>query len=396
MRITGVETYTVAVPKPHWGGREWYFLKLKTDEGIHGWGEMAFLSANSGKSRSLNHEVHEIVDAFLVGEDPTRREYLWKKIYQRLFCHHADLIRMGILSGLDIALWDITAKSLGTPIYALLGGVYRENIRSYSYIYDDPRKSYGTQISEGTPLWLQPEATAERAAKMAEDGFTGLKLDPIPQSSLNGDPGAPWPLSLETLDTAEKTIRLIREAVGSTCDILIGTHGQMSASDAIRLARRLEPFDPLWLEEPVPPENAREMAKVAKATSIPVATGERLSTIYDFVRLFEEGAAAIAQPDLCCCGGFSEFRKIAGMAEAYYVQMAPHLWGGPILTAASLQVDVSLPNFLIQESIYKSGDFFDEILVSPFQWQTGFFTVPPAAGLGVELDEKKLKKYRIE
>ncbi len=377
------------------GGHEWYFLKVTTDNGLHGWGEMAFLNANRGKSRSLNHEVEEIGSAFLVGEDPRRREFLWKRIYQQLFCHHADLIRMGILSGLDIALWDIVGKERGAPIYELLGGRYRDRIRTYSYIYNRPETKGREHYASAAELWMQPEATAERAAEMVAEGFTGLKLDPIPLASEDGDAAAPWPISLEALDRAEKTIRLIRQAVGSKCDILIGTHGQTTPAAAIRLARRLEPFDPLWFEEPVPPENAREMAKVAKATSIPVATGERLATVHDFLRLFEQGAAAIAQPDICCCGGITEFRKIAGMAEAYYVQMAPHVWGGPILTAASVQMDVCTPNFLIQESIYKSDGFFDEIVTSPFRWEHGYLMPSTEPGLGIDLDEKALLKHRI-
>jgi 2-dehydro-3-deoxyphosphogalactonate aldolase len=394
MKITAVEGVTVKVPPPSWGGQEWYFLKITTDEGIHGWGEMAYLNANRGKSRSLNHEVAEIGEAFLVGEDPLRRERHWKRIYDRLLCHHADLIRMGILSGIDVALWDIAGKVYGVPIYELLGGVYRDRIRTYSYIYDVPERG-GHYYERAGDLWMDSEATAERAAAMAEEGFTGLKLDPILQRSEWGEPAAPYQLSLEALDRAERTIRLIREAVGSRCDILIGTHGQMTAAAAIRLARRLEPYDPLWFEEPVPPENAEEMAKVARATSIPVATGERLATVYDFVRLFEAGAVAIAQPDMCCCGGISEFRKIAGMAEAHYVQMAPHCWGGPILTASSVQMDVCTPNFLIQESIYLSRGFFDELLVEPMSWEAGDLIPPKGPGLGVDLDEKALKKHAV-
>jgi 2-dehydro-3-deoxyphosphogalactonate aldolase len=393
MKIDRVETFSVAVPEPCRGGREWYFLKIVTDDGLHGWGEMAFLQANYNKSRSLNHEVEEIAANFLIGEDPRRREWLWKRIYQVALCHHADLIRTAILSGLDLALWDIAGRMRGVPIYELLGGVYRERVRAYSYIYDRPNRKY---YNDTRQLWKHPEQVAECAGEMAEEGFTGLKMDPIPQVSEHGDAAAPWPLSLEALERAEKTIRLIRETVGSRCDILIGTHGQTTPAEAIRLARRLEPFDPLWLEEPVPPESAREMAKVARATSIPVATGERLATVHDFVRLFQEGAAAIAQPDLCCCGGITEFRKIAGMAEAFYVHMAPHVWGGPILTAASLQMDVCTPNFLIQESIYKSDGFFDEIVEEPFRWEEGYLIPSEKPGLGIELNEKALKKYRIE
>ncbi len=395
MKITGVETYTVAVPEPHRGGQEWYFLKINTDEGIYGWGEMAFLSAQRNKSKSLNHEVEEIASTHLVGQDPFRREYIWNHLYHNILCHHADLIRIAIISGIDIALWDIVGKAQNLPIYELLGGQYRERIRSYSYIYDNIDRKDRKPYKVTRELWMDSEAVAQCAVEMAGDGFTGLKLDPIPQVSEYGDASAPWPVSLEALDRAEKTIRLIREAVGSSCDILIGTHGQTTPAGAIRLARRLEPYDPLWLEEPVPPENAREMAKVAKATTIPVATGERLATVYDFVRLFEAGAVAIAQPDLCCCGGITAFRKIAGMAEAFYVHMAPHCWGGPILTAASMQMDVCTSNFLIQESINKSDGFFNDLLKEPIKWEDGYLIPSDKPGLGVDFDIEGLKKYRI-
>ena len=392
MKIRSVDTFTVTVPPPHRGGTEWYFLRINTDEGLSGWGEMAFLNANRNKSRSLNAEVEEIAAAFLVGEDPLRREFLWKRMYQTLFCHHADLIRMGILSGFDIALWDIAGKARNAPISELGGGLYRDRIRTYSYIYPSERSTYRSQRPHGE-LWMDSEAVAVRAAEMAAEGFTGVKLDPVPLQGEHGEPSTPWHLSLEALDRAERTIRLIREAVGSRCDILVGTHGQMTAAAAIRLARRIEPYDPLWFEEPVPPENAKEMARVARATTIPIATGERLATVYDFVRLFEEGAAAIAQPDMSCCGGITEFRKIAGMAEAFYIDMAPHVWGGPILTAASVQMDVCTPNFLIQESIYKSDGFFDELVDEPFKWDKGYLIPSSRPGLGVELREDALRRH---
>lgn len=390
MKITGVDTFTVATPAPHRGGLEWYFLRIRTDEGVSGWGEMAFLFANRKKWRSLNLEVQEIVEHWFVGHDPRNREWLWKRAYQQLFCHHADLVRMGILSGIDIALWDIHGKLLGVPIYELLGGVYRERVRSYSYIYAEPDDPRGLP---GRNFWLNSEAVAERAAAMHAEGFTALKLDPVTQSGELGQPSTPWHLSLGALETAERTIRLMREAVGSGCDILIGTHGQTTTAAAIRLAKRLEPFDPLWFEEPVPPENAREMARVARSTSIPIASGERLSTVWEFVRVFEEQAVAIAQPDVSSGGGITELRKIAALAEAYYVDMAPHCWGGPILLAASMQLDVATPNFLIQECINKADGFFAELLDEPLQWDEGFLVPSRRPGLGVELREEMLTRY---
>jgi 2-dehydro-3-deoxyphosphogalactonate aldolase len=182
-------------------------------------------------------------------------------------------------------------------------------------------------------------------------------------------------------------VRNIREAVGIRCDLLFGTHGQMTASSAIRLAKRLETYDPLWLEEPVPPENVQEMARVAGATSIPIATGERLATKYEFARLLRHQAASILQMALGRVGGILEAKKIAGMAEAHYALIAPHLYCGPIEGAANIQIDTCSPNFLIQEGIMTWGGFHAEILKEPIKWEEGYIIPPSQPGLGVELDE---------
>ena len=201
----------------------------------------------------------------------------------------------------------------------------------------------------------------------------------------NLDPREP---PLDRLDNAEAVVRSVREAVGGRCDILIGTHGQSTTSGTIRFAKRIEQYDPLWFEEPVPPENRDEMARVARATSIPIATGERLATKYEFRELLERQAAAILQMALGRVGGILEAKKIAGMAEAYYAQIAPHLYCGPIEAAANIQIDTCSPNFLIQESIEQFGGFHEEILKKPIQWEDGFIIPPTEPGLGVELDEE--------
>jgi 2-dehydro-3-deoxyphosphogalactonate aldolase len=179
----------------------------------------------------------------------------------------------------------------------------------------------------------------------------------------------------------------MREAVGDSCDLLIGTHGQMTPAAALRLARRLEPYDPLWLEEPVPPENPTAMAKVAQATRIPIATGERLCTKQEFARLLEAGGAAILQPALGRMGGIGEMKKVAALAETYYTQLAPHCYCGPIEAAANIHLAAAIPNFLILESIHTFGGFHADILSVPLQWEDGYVTVPTAPGLGVELNE---------
>jgi 2-dehydro-3-deoxyphosphogalactonate aldolase len=203
-------------------------------------------------------------------------------------------------------------------------------------------------------------------------------------------------VSLAALDLSETFARRLRDAVGARADLLFGTHGQMTASSAIRLARRLEPYDPLWLEEPVPPDAPEEMARVARATTIPVAAGERLTTKYDFARLLSLGAAAILQMNLGRVGGLLEAKKIAGMAETHHVQIAPHLYCGPVVGAANIQLAACTPNFLILEGIERWGGFHAEILRTPITWQDGYVIPPDAPGLGVELNEAVARAHPYE
>jgi 2-dehydro-3-deoxyphosphogalactonate aldolase len=232
-------------------------------------------------------------------------------------------------------------------------------------------------------VYDDPDVAAERAAEYVAMGFSALKFDPAgPYSTF--DPRQP---SLERLDLSEKMTKRIREAVGTRADLLFGTHGQFTASGAIRLARRLEPYDPLWFEEPVPPEKPEEMAIVARQTTIPIATGERLTTKYEFARVLELRAASIIQMALGRVGGILEAKKIAAMAEAHYAQVAPHLYCGPVEGAANIQLSACIPNFLILESIGTWSGFHAQILKTPTSWQDGYVIVPDAPGLGIELDE---------
>jgi galactonate dehydratase len=215
-------------------------------------------------------------------------------------------------------------------------------------------------------------------------GFTALKFDPAgPYTVFDGRQP-----SLEELDRSERFVKTLRKAVGKRADLLFGTHGQFTAAGAIRLAQRLESSDPLWFEEPTPPENPKEMARVARQTSIPIATGERLTTKYEFARVLEEQAASILQMALGRVGGLLEAKKIASIAETYYAQIAPHLYCGPIEGAANAQLATCTPNFLILESIETWGGFHAEILKSPILWEDGYVIPPTAPGLGVELNEE--------
>lgn len=392
MKLTGVKPFSVKTAPPNLGGLVWLFVKLETDEGISGWGETAVLFTLYGLEPGYEKMVHNIFDTYLKGKNPMDREPLNKLLYSSVTAQHPDYVMMGIVSAFDIAMWDICGKFFNTPVYNLLGGKCRDKVRTYTYLYNlDPE---GTLL-DATSDWTQnPARLAELAAQRVEEGFTAVKFDPIRQALPGTLPPAPWELTMAEYDFAEEAIRRIREEVGNKADICIGTHGQMTPAVSRRLAKRVEKYDPLWLEEPCPPENFKEMARIARSTSIPIATGERLVTIHDFQKLFEEGACAIAQPDVGSCGGITACKQIATLAEAHYVLMAPHVWGGPVITAAALQIDANIPNFLIQESIYKSRHFFDEIVKEPFYWEDGYLVVPDRPGIGIELDEKKLEKHR--
>jgi 2-dehydro-3-deoxyphosphogalactonate aldolase len=372
MKITAVKTYVVGNPPPHFGGLYWIVLKLTTDSGVEGYGEVYSVPFHP---RVVEKMIEDVCDRCVIGADPFKIERLWRVIYSSGFTQRPDTSIMGILSGIEMACWDIIGKELDKPVYELLGGQVWERLRSYTYLY--PKES------DKTSVYSDPELAAQRALEYVEMGFTAVKFDPVgPYTAFD-----PRQLSLEVLDQSEKFVGTLREAVGSRCDLLFGTHGQMTSSSAIRLARRLEKYDPLWFEEPVPPENAAEMARVARATSIPIATGERLATKYEFSRLLEQQAASILQMALGRVGGILEAKKIAGMAEAHYAQIAPHLYCGPIEGAANIQIGACSPNFLIQESIQTWGGFHAEILNQPVRWEEGYIIPPTAPGLGVELNE---------
>jgi len=382
MKIIDLKTYVVEVPPPHHGGRNWVFVKLITDNGIEGIGE----------AYDIPFDPHAIVqliqttgERFAINADPFKIEHLWRSIYGSGYDQHPDLTKMGIISAIEMACWDIIGKALNQPVYNLLGGQYHEKLRSYTYLYPSSTAEPDQQRNVHT----DPQLAGERAAAYVKMGFTALKFDPVGHPTTH----APLQLSLETLENAEAVVKNVREAVGDKCDILIGTHGQMTTSSAIRLAKRLEKYDPLWFEEPVPPENRDEMARVAHHTSIPIATGERLSTKYEFRELLQKQAASILQFALGRVGGILEAKKIAGMAEAYYAQIAPHLYTGPIEAIANIQIDTCSPNFLIQESIETWGGFYAEILKEPIQWEEGYIIPPAKPGLGVELNEEVVNQH---
>jgi galactonate dehydratase len=376
MKIVDIRTFVVGNPPPRFGGRYFIFLKLTTDSGITGVGEVYTATFSPHLVAQM---IEEVAARHLIGADPFKLETLWRQMYGRGYALRPDLTLGGIMSGLEMACWDIVGKELGKPVYELLGGRVHEKLRTYTYLYPPP----GVDAYADHPVYSDPDAAASAAVKAVARGFTAVKFDPAGPYGVF-DPRQP---SLEDLDRSEAMVRAVREAVGTKADILFGTHGQFTTSGAIRLARRLEQYDPLWFEEPTPPEMPEEMAKVAAATTIPISTGERLTTKYEFARVLSTGAASILQLNLGRCGGLLEAKKIAGMAETHYAQIAPHLYCGPIVGAANIQISACSPNFLILESIQDWSGFHADILVKPIQWEDGYVIPPTEPGLGVELNE---------
>nr|WP_315245801.1 mandelate racemase/muconate lactonizing enzyme family protein [uncultured Albidiferax sp.] len=372
MQLESIQTFVVANPPPSFGGRYFVFVKLRTRCGIEGIGE-AYTATFGPKVVAAMAE--DLFARVFQGEDPMQTETLWRRAYGEGFSLRPDISLMGVLSALEMACWDITGKALGQPVYKLLGGLVNPRLRSYTYLYPDP--------DEDESFYGDPDRSAERAVRYVEEGFTAVKFDPVGGYSVF-DPRQP---TLERMDMSERFCARIREAVGDKADLLFGTHGQFTVSGAKRLARRLERYDPLWFEEPTPPERPEAMAEVARYTCIPVATGERLCTKYEFARVLETGAATILQPNLGRVGGILEAKKIAGMAEAHYAQIAPHLYCGPIVAAANIQLAACIPNFLILESIQQFGGFHAQLLKKPLQWEGGYVIPSKEPGLGVELNE---------
>ena len=374
MKITDVQTILVANVPPYRGGRVWLFVKLFTDDGLVGIGESTV--AQAGREEAQVALIKNLAEQFVIGANPFDIELLW----QRIYAEHHDYRHPGVhmtsaLSGIEMACWDMVGKALGQPVYNLLGGKFHEKLRAYAYM-----------PTQG--IWEDPEKAGEIAVQLLKDGNTACKFDPF-------GPFFPQPrdFSLKTINHVARIFQCIRDAVGDELEVAIGTHGQLTTYAAIRVAKILEPYDPFWFEEPVPPENVDEMARVAAHTSIPIATGERLLTKYEFVEVLHKQAAQIIQLDVGHCGGILESKKIAGMAEGHYAMIAPHMYCGPVAAAAAVQLATCSPNFLAQE--FNSAELHSALLKTPIRFENGFITPPTAPGLGVELDEDVVAEQRF-
>lgn len=362
MVITKIETFHI---KPRW-----MFLKISTDEGISGWGEPIL----EGKSTVVEEAVHRFGD-ILIGRNADDIEDLWQLMYRGGF-YRGGAILCSAISGIEQALWDIKGKKLGVPVWQLLGGKCRDKIRMYAHI---------------TPV-LNPsvELLCSSAKKRVEQGFTALKtvLD----------------CPFEHIDTMASIMNYVdkfsklRETVGKDIDIAIDFHGRVSPAMAKILCKQLEPYFPMFIEEPVLPENIDSMLDITKSTYIPIATGERVFTTFGYREVIEKRAAQVLQPDICHCGGILQAFKIAAMGENYYCSIAPHNPLGPIALAACLQLDTCIPNFTAQEhpTLEDGTDLGTGIFIDPFTIKNGYINIPNKPGLGFEVNEDMIKSLEYD
>ena len=387
MRVRDCETFVVGNPPPRRGGRYFIFVKLRSEDGITGVGEAYVATVGP---RLVARMIEEVAERHLLGESPFDIESFWRRAYGSGYALRPDPTLCGVISALEMACWDLIGKATDRPVYDLLGGRVHEALRSYTYLY--PADAPADAPGEGPNVYDDPEQAAEEALRQVELGFTALKFDPAgPYGVFDGRQP-----SLARLDLCERYVGAVREAIGDRADLLMGTHGQFTPGGALRLARRLERFDPLWFEEPVPPDDVDGMARVAAGTSIPVATGERLTTASEFAGVARAGAAAIFQPNLGRCGGVLQGKKIASIAEVHQISLAPHCYCGPVVAAANIALATCSPNFLLLESIGRWDGFHAELLESPIQWQDGRVLPSAEPGLGVTLDEEVARAHPYE
>lgn len=362
MKITEIKVYTV---KPRW-----IFIKISTDEGIEGWGEMI----SGTKTDTVVAGAYELGKR-IIGRNPFEIERIWQELHRSFF--RGGPINGTIISGIEMALWDIKGKALNVPIYELLGGAARDRIMVYSWIGGD-----------------RPQDVAKEAIDRRERGFKAIKM--------NATEELHYIDSFEKVQAVVDRVKSIRDAVGFDLSIGVDFHGRVHKGMAKVLAKELEPYKLMFLEEVVLPENEEAFREVANHTATPLATGERLYSRWDFKNILKEGVIDIIQPDIALCGGILETRKIAAMAEAFDVAVAPHAPYGPIALAATLQLDVCTPNVFIQEQSlgihYNKGfDLLDFVKNKEiFQYKDGYLELPTKPGLGIEIDEELVEKVSAE
>ncbi len=350
-------------------GKNLCFVRIDTDEGIHGWGE-CYTQAD----RDVQVTAHiDMLKRYLIGRDPTNIKHFMQMVYDDFAGRRGAMDLWCAVSGLEHAMWDILGKVSGQPVYKLLGGPVRSKIRVYA-------NGWGGGGWDSADL-------ADRASQIVESGFTALKFDPIP---------GPWRtfVSKDVERQAVENVRAVRQAVGSDVDILVEMHRRLAPMHAVKIARGIEEYEPFWYEEPVLAENIDALASAKQNINIPVVTGEELYTKFEFREIFEKQAADIINPDVCNVGGILELKEIAAMAEPYFVVVSPHNYNSTTLgLAATVNASATMPNFLITEYFVNFEELGKDIATTPFEVENGYINLPESPGLGIDLDEESLAKY---
>ena len=363
MKITDLKVMRSAAPSDG-RGWNWIFVKLETDSGIHGWGEASLQGKDAGVIAEL-----ESFKPFLTGKDPFHIEHIWTSLHRRVTWTGGP-VTMSAISAIDLALWDIKGKAFGVPVYDLFGGKVYDKIRMYAN---------GWPKGDGSAAGY-----AEGATKVVEQGYGALKMYPF---------GGPQVITPERMQLGVDRVRAIREAVGPGIEIGVDIRNALNIWGARRVAYKLEGLDIAFMEEPILYDNSATLAELAKEVRVPIAVGERLYTRWEFREVLEKNAAGIIQPDICHAGGLSELKKIAAMAETYYVTLAPHNSNGPISTVASLHLDMMINNSFMQELLLRFLDRYNEMLTHPLEIKDGHCTPPAGPGWGTDLLEDVIAKY---
>ncbi len=375
MRIERIETLVC-----HARMRNWIFVKVLTDQpGLHGWGEATL----EWHTRSVLGAIEDL-QPLLIGEDPIAIERLWQTMWRQHFWHGSGVVRSTAIAAIDLALWDILGKVHGVPCHRLWGGPVRDQIRLYCHLGGGDLESfYETPVDNA-------KAFAELAIKATEDGFSAFKSMAVPPT---------MPLEgLKPIRAAEACVAKMREAVGEGVDIMVDCHARPSPAMGMQFARALEPFGLYFLEEPCWPESVDGLAAINSAVSTPIATGERLTHLAAFRNLFAARGCEVCQLDLTHCGGFSEARRIAALAEAHRIALAPHNPQGPVSTAASLEFGFAQPSYVICESVHSDVPWRNDVVEEGFTVDPATRTVTPNTrpGLGIEIRESEVKKHPFE
>jgi galactonate dehydratase len=370
LKITKISTIVVNARM-----RNWVFVKVETDQpGLLGWGEATL----EWKTRGVVGEVEDLA-VLLIGQDPRRVEHLWQIMHRQYFWR-GGITNFTAMSGIDQALWDIKGKEIGKPVCELLGGPVRDSLRLYDHL--------GGGSLEGMYKTAEPAEFGERILESVAKGFTAVKAMPIPVSELIE--------SADVLRRAARCVEAMRKAVGDKIDIMLDLHARTTAPAAIQFGRMLVDYNLYWYEEPCWPEHIDALVEVARALPFPIATGERLVGRWEFRELLEKRACSIVQPDVSHCGGISEARRIAAMAEIYGIPVACHNPQGPVSTAASLQVGFATPNYLIQEVVRLDVPWRNDVVTEPMNLSEGFVYAPAAPGLGIAIDEREAAKHPFQ